>query len=127
MKLKNIYNIKKILKFLHTNKIKINKSNTQNLIITTNYLNIPTLKLHTTITLKKFINISNYLSLQKFSTKFNYTLLKKSYTFFTNQNYSIITKSKTFKKLNFKTLIKLLKNNKLNIHNKNKILYSTLS
>lgn len=127
VELEGIYGIEKVLEFLYTGKVEINESNAQDLVMAADYLNIPALKLHAAVALEKFINISNCLSLQRFSTKFDCALLKESCTFFTNQNYSMVTKSEAFKELSFEALIRLLKSDELNVHNEIEVLCSALS
>ena len=119
--------MEKVLEFIYTGEVEIDLSNAQDLVMAADYLNIPALKLNASAVIERSINVSNCLTLQKFSTKFDCKLLKESCAFFINENFSQVAKSDEFGNLSFESLIELLTRDELNVVNENEVLYSAIS
>ncbi|KAL9976288.1 hypothetical protein ACROYT_G013571 [Oculina patagonica] len=119
--------MEKVLEFIYTGEVDIDLSNAKNLVMAADYLHISALKLNASAMIERSINVSNCLTLQKFSTKFNCAQLKESCTLFINENFSKVAKSHDFGDLSFESIIDFFSRDELNVANENEVLCSGIS
>lgn len=119
--------MEKVLEFIYTGEVEIDVVNAQDLVVVADYLNIPALKLNASAVLERSINVSNCLTLQHFSSKYDCVRLKESCAFFINQNFSQVVKSEGFGDISFESLIDLFRRDELNVVNENEVFYSAIS
>lgn len=119
--------MEKVLEFIYTGEVEIDLASAQDLVMAADYLNIPALKLNASAVLETSIDVSNCLSLQQFSTKYDCVRLKESCAFFINQNFSQVAKSEGFEALSFESLIDLFRRDELSVVNESEVLHSAIS
>ena len=119
--------MEKVLQFLYTGEVEIDLSNAQDLIMAADYLNIPSLKQNASAAMQRSIDVSNCLTLYKFSTKYGCALLKKSCDFYINQNFSHVSKSIAFRELDYESVIEFLRRDELNVNNEIEVFLSAIS
>jgi len=119
--------MEKVLEFIYTGEVEIDVLNAQDLVVVADYLNIPALKLNASAVLERSINVSNCLTLQQFSSKYDCVRLKESCAFFINQNFSQVVHSEGFGDLSFESLIDLFRRDELNVVNENEVFSSAIS
>ena len=119
--------MEKVLEFIYTGEVEIDVVNAQDLVVVADYLNIPALKLNASAVLESSINVSNCLTLQQFSSKYDCGRLKESCAFFINQNFSQVVNSEGFGDLSFESLIDLFRRDELNVVNENEVFSSAIS
>ena len=119
--------MEKVLEFIYTGEVEIDVVNAQDLVVVADYLNIPALKLNALAVLERSINVSNCLTLQQFSFKYDCGRLKESCAFFINQNFSQVVNSEGFGDLSFESLIDLFRRDELNVVNENEVFSSAIS
>ena len=107
--------MEKVLQFIYTGQVEIDLTNAQDLVMAADYLNIPALKQNASAVLEKSIDVSNCLTLQKFSSKYCCVQLLESCNFYINQNFTQVTKSVAFGDLNYESLTELLRRDELNV------------
>ena len=119
--------MEKVLEFIYTGEVEIDVVNARDLVVVADYLNISALKLNASAVLERSINLSNCLTLQQFSFKYDCDRLKESCAFFINQNFSQVVNSEGFGDLSFESLIDLFRRDELNVVNENEVFSSAIS
>jgi len=104
-----------VLKFIYTGEATISSSNAQDLVVASDYLIIPSLKLKVGQFLVVSLNISNCLALESFASRYNCDQLKKAAIDYQCQRFVDVVKSEDFLSLGFDQVKELMCKDEVNI------------
>ena len=104
-----------VLQFMYTGETKVNLSTARDLIVTSDYLIIPSLKLKASQFLEKSINASNCLALESFASQYHCESLEQATIAYQCQNFTVVVKENDFKALESEKVRKLLGRDEINV------------
>ena len=104
-----------VLRYIYTGTTRIDSSNAKDLVMTADYLIIPSLKTRATLFLEGALNASNCLAFESFASRYNCESLKKAAVAYKMEKFVDVTKSEDFRLLDVEKVKELICMDEINV------------
>ena len=104
-----------VLRYIYTGRTRIDSSNAKDLVMTADYLIIPSLKTRATLFLEGALNASNCLAFESFASRYNCESLKKAAVAYKMEKFVDVTKSEDFRLLDVEKVKELICMDEINV------------
>ena len=104
-----------VLRYIYTGTTRIDSSNAKDLVMTADYLIIPSLKTRATLFLEGALNASNCLAFESFASRYNCESLKIAAVAYKMEKFVDVTKSEDFRLLDVEKVKELICMDEINV------------
>ena len=104
-----------VLRYIYTSRARIDSSNAKDLVMTADYLIIPSLKTRATLFLEGTLNASNCLAFESFASRYNCESLKKAAVAYKMEYFVDVVRSEDFRLLDVEKVKELICMDEINV------------
>ncbi|XP_066019138.1 kelch-like protein 5 [Pocillopora verrucosa] len=104
-----------VLRYIYTGRARIDSSNAKDLVMTADYLIIPSLKTRATLFLEGTLNASNCLAFESFASRYNCESLKKAAVAYKMEYFVDVVRSEDFRLLDVEKVKELICMDEINV------------